>query len=182
MSQERTRAPQRRERSWLRDVAMREIVVIDLLLLAVLAILWFEAWELGETSRLFPVWVIGVTGTLVFIDLVRELTPKLQRVEPTAALAEPEEGDGAPATADEQIEAAKQAGVRPDPGMNQWIVLGWIVILTVLMVYLSYIMVVPIFLAGFFLFTRTPLKLAVPITLFMWLFTWGFFNQVLGLR
>jgi len=126
--------------------------------------------------------VIGVTSVLVAIDLVRELVPALKRVEPEAILASPEAAEDVPETADEQIAAAEAAGVRPDPGMNQWIVLGWLVLLTVLMVNFSYIVVTPVFLAAFFLWTRTSLKVAVPITFVMWLFAWGFFNQVLGLR
>jgi len=161
-----------------RSAWLREVVVIDLILMVVLGFLWFEALALGPASRRFPVWVIAITGLLVVGDLVRELVPRFAPRQVEGSVDAPGDLDDAGSDGG----ATSGEVLRPDPGLNQWAVLASVVVLTGLMVVFSYVIVVPVFLLGFFWWVKAPWRVAIPTTFVLWLFAWGFFNQVLGLR
>lgn len=171
-----------------KQVSVRSVgaIVVEMVLILVLIALLPQTLELGESARRFPLVTTVVLLVLATLDLVMELLPAARRrlgfleadyiATGTAAAV----ADAEPQTENDGGDATGRATTHRKAG--QWGALVWLTAAAVGMFYLGYLVVTPIFLTAFFLWSRVPLKVAVGITITLSLFNYLVFYMYLGLR
>jgi hypothetical protein len=138
----------------------REVVIIDLLLLAFSAFMFWVSTDLAEAARRAPAWILATLFLLVVLDLA---IMRRHAVHGTTYLDE----------SSDRID---------EPMRIQLAFLSSLVLCGVLIYYLGYRIATPVFLTVFLLAMRVKLKILIPYVLGITTLIYVIFSEILRVR
>ena len=138
----------------------KETVLVDLVLLGTAAFMYVQASTLSATARRAPIWILTAMVALILLDLAITIQHAV-----TDRTHLDEHGDSI-----------------NEPVRVQLTFLAALVICGLLMYQFGYRVATPVFLTGFMLAMRVPLKQLVPYVAGYSLFIYVIFSELLNVR
>lgn len=138
----------------------REVLLLDVILLGAGGYMLLQALQLGATPRRAPIWVLTAMLALVLLDIATSVVHALR----------------------DEMYLEEHTDRIVAPLVVQLGYLSALVAAGALMYVFGYRVATPIFLAGFLLFMRVPLRILIPFVALFSGFVYVVFSELLNVR
>ena len=164
----------------------RGAIAIDVVLVAVLIGLLPETLDLTASARRFPLVTIIVLFGLLALDLLMELMPGARRrlsfLEADYVRATDDSLEVAELLEEQEAQEQAEAQQTRFRLFTPWTATLALVAAGLLMYFVGYLVATPIFLALFFLWARSSIKVGIAMTVILSVFNYLVFYEFLGMR